>query len=96
MLWLRLKALPLLLLPLQWRLLLPAMPHIPLFLALVRVEEVQARVCGLCNMRSLHGVHGEHGEHDDVALVAVEALVQDDDVHDDVVLAVEALVPACD
>lgn len=47
-------------------------------------------------MRSLHGVHGEHGEHDDVALVAVEALVQDDDVHDDVVLAVEALVPACD
>lgn len=94
MLWLRLKAQPLLLLPLQWRLLLPAMPHIPLFLALVRVEEVQARVCGLCNMRSLHGVHGEH---DGVALVEVEAQVQDDDVHDDVVLAVvEALVPACD
>ena len=94
MLWLRLKAQPLLLLPLQWRLLLPAMPHIPLFLALVRVEEVQARVCGLYNMRSLHGVHGEH---DGVALVEVEAQVQDDDVHDDVVLAVEeALVPACD
>ena len=45
-------------------------------------------------MRSLHGVHGEH---DGVALVEVEAQVQDDDVHDDVVLAVEeALVPACD
>lgn len=92
MLWLRLKALPLLLLPLQWRLLLPAMPHIPLFLALV--EEVQARVCGLCNMRSLHGVHGQH---DDVVLAVVAALGQDDDVHDVVVLAVvEALGPACD
>lgn len=34
--------------------------------------------------------------YDDVAMVEVEALVQDDDVHDDVVLAVEALVPACD
>ena len=34
--------------------------------------------------------------HDVYVLVEVEALEQDDDVHDDVVLAVEALVPACD
>lgn len=70
------------------------MPHVPLFLALVRVEEVRAWVCGLCNMRSLYGVHGEH---DDVVLAVEEALVQDDDVHDNVVLVkVEALVLACD